>query len=250
MSTFTPRRILITGASAGIGAALARHYAAPGTTLGLVARRAERLAGLADTLRAAGAEARTYTADVRDAATMRAVADDFGAGGVELAIANAGISRGDRLAAGDPAPAADVFAINVTGVLNTLVPLVPGMQRRGRGHLVTVSSVAGFRGIPGKGAYCASKGAERMLMDAWRAELRPHGVRVTTICPGWIETELTAENPYPMPFMMSADKAARLIARAIARGRRTYVFPWQMRLAVPMLRLLPERLLPTYGTRA
>ena len=149
MSTPTPRRVLITGASAGIGAALARHYAAPGTTLGLVARRAERLAGLADTLRAAGAEVRTYTADVRDAAAMRAVADDFGAGGVELAIANAGISRGDRLAAGDPAPAADVFAINVTGVLNTLVPLVPGMQRRGGGHLVTVSSVAGFRGIPG-----------------------------------------------------------------------------------------------------
>lgn len=250
-------RILISGASSGIGAALAEHYAAlpagsaGGVTLGLVARRADRLEALAARLQGRGARVLTYGADVRDRAAMAEVAGRFvaEAGGVSLAIANAGRSVAERITAGDAAESADTVNVNVAGVIHTLLPLIPPMIAQGGGHLVTVGSVAGFRGLPGKGAYSASKAAVKTLMDAWRPELRSHGIRVTTICPGWIVSEMTAENPYPMPFLMDTARAARLIARAIARGRRTYVFPWQMRLAVPVLRALPERLLPMHATR-
>jgi NADP-dependent 3-hydroxy acid dehydrogenase YdfG len=244
--------ILITGASAGIGAALAEHYAAPGVTLGLLARRTDRLEALAERLRARGAAVSVFTADVRDGERMAAVVREFDAdaGGISLAIANAGISRGDRIERGLAAPTAEVIAVNVEGVINTLLPLMPLMIARRGGHLVAIGSVAGFRGLPGKGAYCASKAAVRMLMDSYRPLLRRHGIRVTTICPGWVETELSRNNPYPMPFLMDAPRAARLIARAIARGRRTYTFPWQMRIAAFVVQRLPERLLPTRGARS
>jgi hypothetical protein len=251
----TSPRVFITGASAGIGAALAELYAArhgAELTLGLVARRAERLAELAGRLQGHGTRVLSYAADVRDRARMAAVAREFvaAAGGCTLAIANAGVSRPDGLASGDAAPAADTVLVNVAGVIHTLQPLIPTLIAQGHGHLVTIGSVAGFRGLPGKGAYCASKAAVKMLMDAWRPELRRHGVRVTTICPGWVVSELTAQNAYPMPFLMDTPKAARLIARAIARGRATYVFPWQMRLAVPLMKALPDRLLPNLSARA
>ncbi|HKI99305.1 MAG TPA: SDR family NAD(P)-dependent oxidoreductase [bacterium] len=247
--------ILITGASSGIGAALAEHYAArhgSGLTLGLVARRGERLSELAARLEPQGARVLTYVADVRDRADMADVVREFTAtaGGVTLAIANAGRSSSDRLRHGDPAPGADTVITNVAGVIHTLQPLIPTLIAQGHGHLVAVGSVAGFRGIPGKGAYCASKAAVKMLMDAWRPELRIHGIRCTTICPGFVVSELTAENPYRMPFLMDTPKAARLIAGAIERGRRTYVFPWQMRLLAPLLQAVPERLLPTYAVRS
>jgi short-subunit dehydrogenase len=247
-------RILLTGASSGIGAALAELYAArhgAALTLGLVARRSERLAQVAARAQAAGARTLTYTADVRDRERMAEVAREFvaAAGGCTLAIANAGVSRSDALALGDAGDASEVVASNVSGVIHTLLPLIPTLIAQRAGHLVTIGSVAGFRGLPGKGAYCASKAAAKMLMDAWRPELRRHGIRVTTICPGWIVSEMTDENAYPMPFLMDTPKAARLIARAIDRGRATYVFPWQMRLALPLIRLVPERLLPTLAAR-
>lgn len=243
------RRILITGASSGIGAALAEHYAAPEVTLGLLARRAGRLEALAARLRGRGAVVHAYPVDVceREATAEAVQAFHTAAGGVDLAIANAGVSHADRLVEGDAAPSAETIAINVQGVLHTLVPLMPLMIAQGGGHLVTVGSVAGFRGLPGKGGYCASKAAVKTLMDAWRPVLRPHGIRVTLLAPGWIETELTADNPYPMPFIMGADKAARLMAKAIARRRRTYVLPWQMRLVVPLMKLLPDWMLPSHA---
>ena len=251
----TAQQILITGASAGIGAALAELYAArhgAELTLGLVARRAERLAELAGRLQGHGARVLRYAADVRDRERMAEVARDFvtAAGGCTLAIANAGVSRPDRLPDGDAAPGSDTVIVNVAGVIHTLQPLIPTLIAQGRGHLVAIGSVAGFRGLPGKGAYCASKAAVKVLMDAWRPELRRHGIRVTTICPGWVVSEMTARNDYAMPFLMDTPKAARLIARAIARGRATYVFPWQMRLALPLIKALPERLLPTRAARS
>ncbi len=249
----TPAHIFITGAWAGIGRALAEHYAARlggQARLGLVARRADRLAELAEALRARGTAVETYPADVTDQRAMVEACRAFeGGGGAGVVIANAGISRGERVGSGDPAPSTGMVATNVQGVLNTLVPFIPPMMERRAGALVAMGSVAGFRGIPGKGVYCASKAALKTLMDGYRPLLRPYGIRVTTICPGWVESEMTADNPYDMPFLVESRRAARLIAAAIARGRRTYVFPWQLRLAVPVLRLLPERMLPTLGAR-
>ncbi len=247
----TPRRVLITGASAGIGLALAERYAREGAVLGLVARRVERLEALKPRLEAHGAKVYSYAADVRDGPRMAEVARGFweAAGGVDIVIANSGISHSDRLQSGDPQAAAEVIAVNVQGVIHTLVPFIPPMLERKHGHLVAIGSVAGFRGLPGKGAYSASKAAVKTLLDAWRVNLRGSGVRVTTICPGYVETELTAGNAYPMPFLMGAEKAAGLMARAIDRHAKTYVFPWQMRLAVPILKIVPEALLSTFSGR-
>jgi short-subunit dehydrogenase len=243
----TGAKVILTGASSGIGWALAERLAAPGVTLGLVARRRDRLEALAERLRGRDTRALVYEADVRDARAMRRVAEDFvkQADGVTLAIANAGVSRSDRLYSGDPEPISDLVAVNVQGVIHTLTPLVPHMIRSRAGHLVSVGSVAGFRGLPGKGAYCASKAALKTLMDSFRANLRPYGIHVTTICPGWVESEMTEGNPYPMPFLMKAERAAELIVRALRRRRRTYVFPWQMRwIAVPLMPVVPDWVLP------
>ncbi len=245
------RRVLITGASAGIGRALAERYAREGAVLGLVARRADKLQELKARLETRGARVLCYPADVRDAARMADVAKEFWreAGGADIVIANSGISHSDGLKAGDPLPAAEVIAVNVQGVIHTLLPFIPPMLERRQGHVVAVGSVAGFRGLPGKGAYSASKAAVKTLLDAWRVNLRGTGIHVTTVCPGYVESDLTAANTYPMPFLMNADKAADLIARAIDRQAKTYVFPWQMRLAVPLLQALPEWLLPALSGR-
>ena len=252
MPARTYRRIFLTGASTGLGRALAEAYAGPGVTFGLVARNAERLEELGALLDQRGCRAIRLAADVRDAAQMRRAAQAFcaQAGGADLVIANAGISEPDRLLACDPAQAADIIQTNVQGVLYTLLPFVPPMVSGGGGHLVAIGSVAGFRGLPGKGAYCASKAAVKTLMDAYRPTLRRHGIRVTTIEPGFIATELTAKNRHPMPFLMPADKAARLIQRAIARGAANYVLPWQMRLVIPFLVRVPDVFLPASDRRA
>jgi len=252
MPARTYRRIFLTGASAGIGAALAEAYAAPNVTLGLVARRASRLAELAERLSGMGCRVLTYAADVTDAARMRQAALTFceAAGGVDLAIANAGTNAPDKILDGNPAAVTTVFRTNVEGVLNTVFPMVPIMAAQGAGHLVAIGSVAGFRGLPGKGGYSATKAALKILMDSYRPVLRRHNILATTICPGFVESELTADNRYSMPFLMSARKAASLIQEAIADGARTYVFPWQMRLLVPLLSRVPEWMLPGYNSRS
>ena len=251
MPARTYRRIFLTGASSGIGAALAEIYAAPGVTIGLLARRESRLAELAQRLGRTGCRVLTYAADVTDGPRMRQAALAFceAADGVDLAIANAGTSAPDRILDGNPAAVTDMFRINVEGTLNTLFPLIPAMAANGGGHLVAIGSVAGFRGLPGKGGYSATKAALKILMDSYRPVLQRRNILATTICPGFVESELTAKNRYPMPFIMPAPKAARLIQAAIARGSRTYVFPWQMRLLVPLLTHVPDRMLPGYVYR-
>ncbi len=203
-------RVFLTGASSGIGEALARHYAAQGATLGLVARRADLLGSLkaapGDTL------VETYPADVRDLAAMRDAAREFIAkhGVPDLVIANAGVSHGTLTEHADDI---DVFRqildVNVIGMVNTFHPFVAPMREAGRGTLAGIASVAGYRGLPGAGAYSASKAAAIRYCEALRVELRGTGVKVATICPGYIATPMTARNPYPMPFIISADEFAR-----------------------------------------
>lgn len=234
------QRVIITGASSGIGTALARHYAQRGAVLGLIARREAVLAQLAAQLPSLTL---IYPADVRDAAALRSAAADFIArhGCPDIVIANAGVSIGTLTEFAADTPAfQDVIDINVVGMVKTFQPFLAAMRAAGRGALVGIASVAGYRGLPGAAAYCASKAAAISYLESLRIELAPTGIKVITICPGYIATPMTAQNPYPMPFLLSADAAARKIAALIASGRGFAVIPWQMALVARILRVLPN----------
>ena len=236
-------KVFLTGASSGIGEALARHYAAQGATLGLFARREAELARIASAL--APASIATYPGDVRDAAALARAGADFIArfGVPDVVVANAGISRGVLTGEAIDMPVfKDVFDTNVQGMVQTFQPFVAAMVEARRGTLVGVASVAGFRGLPGSGAYSASKAAAITYLESLRVELAGSGVAVVTICPGFIATPMTARNPYWMPFLLAPDRAARLVARAIDRQRRFYVLPWQMAWVGRLLKVLPRPL--------
>ncbi|HWD35805.1 MAG TPA: SDR family oxidoreductase [Casimicrobiaceae bacterium] len=235
--------VFITGASSGIGEALARQYAAQGASLGLFARRASELERVARTLAPASVE--SYAGDVRDAGALERAAKAFTArvGVPDVVVANAGISTGTVTGhAEDLSVFGRVFDTNVLGIVNTFQPFIAPMRERRRGTLVGIASVAGFRGLPGSGAYSASKAAAIAYLESLRVELRASGIAVVTVCPGYIATPMTAGNPYPMPFLMQPDVAARKIARAIARRKRFYVLPWPMALAGRVFRALPRPL--------
>jgi len=236
-------KVFITGASSGVGEALARHYAGNGATLGLFARRDAELARVAVAL--APATVATYAGDVRDGAALARAGADFIArfGVPDIVIANAGISRGVLTGEADDMPVfRAVFETNVQGLVQTFQPFLNAMADARQGALVGVASVAGFRGLPGSAAYSASKAAAITYLESLRVELKGSGVAVVTICPGFIATPMTERNPYRMPFLLAPDKAARLIARAIARRRRFYVLPWQMAWVGRLLRVVPRPL--------
>lgn len=233
-------RVFITGASSGIGAALARHYAARGAVLGLVARRRDALTALVASL---PGEHAIYIVDVADGAALQAAAADFVArfGLPDAVIANAGVSVGTLTEdAGDMPAFERVMRTNVLGMVATFQPFAAPMRARGRGRLVGIASVAGIRGLPGAGAYSASKAAAIAYLESLRVELHGSGVRVVTIAPGYIETPMTAVNRYPMPFMLPVDEAARRFVRAIDAGTTYTVIPWQMGVVARLLRLLPN----------
>jgi len=235
-----PRSILITGASSGIGAALARLYAGPGVRLALVARHAGRLGEIAEACRAAGAEVRAATLDVTERqALARWIAEADAAAPLDLVIANAGISGGTGGGGEAEEQVRQIFAINLDGVLNTVQPVVAAMRRRRRGQIAILSSLAGFIGFPGAPAYCASKAAVRVWGEALRGHLAAEGIGVSVICPGFIRTPMTAVNPYPMPFLMDADAAAHAIRRGLARNQARIAFPWPLAVAVRLLGALP-----------
>lgn len=238
-------RIFITGASSGIGAALARAYANAGAQLGLVARRGELLESLGAELGACGATATVYAVDVTDTHAMRAAADDFveRTGGIDRVIANAGIGIGDTLREGDSESVARLMRVNVIGVTNTLVPFIPAALRQSSGTLVAVSSVAGHRGLPGRAAYSASKAALITFMDALRMQLVGTGVHAMTLCPGFVRTPLTETLQHDLPFVLEPAAAASLMQRAIEANKKTYTLPWQMDLLRHVMVHAPEWLL-------
>ena len=243
-------RVFLTGASSGIGEALARLYAARGARVGLVARRADLLQSLARSL-PDGAD--TYTADVRDLDALKAAAADFmaGHGPPDLVIANAGVSHGTLTEhAGDVDVFRQILEVNVTGMVNTFHPFVAPMRQAGRGTLAGVASVAGYRGLPGAGAYSASKAAAIRYLESLRVEMHGTGVRVATVCPGYIATPMTEKNPYPMPFILTAEEFARRFARALDAGRDYAVIPWQMGLVAKLLAVLPNPLFDAAFARA
>jgi short-subunit dehydrogenase len=234
-------KVFLTGASSGLGAALARRYAAQGAVLGLYARRLDPLQRLAAML--APASCSVYAGDVRDASSLRTAAHDFMVryGAPDVVVANAGVSIGTLTAHEDDNDTfRTILDTNVLGMVHTFQPFMSAMVAEKHGKLVGVASIAGFRGLPGSGAYSASKAAAISYLESLRVELAGSGVDVVTLCPGYIATPMTERNPYPMPFLLSADEAARLTMRAISRGRRFYVFPWQMACVGTVLRALPR----------
>ena len=235
-------KVFLTGASSGIGEALARHYAGRGATLGLFARRADLLRTLKASL---ATPAETYEGDVRDIAALKRAAADFIAkhGVPDIVIGNAGVSHGTLTEhEEDAATFRDILDVNVVGLVNTFHPFIGPMRARGHGTLAGIASVAGIRGLPGATAYSASKAAAISYLEGLRLEMKRSGVKVAAILPGFIATPMTSANPYPMPFIISADDAARRIARAIDAGASYAIIPWQMAIVGRILKILPNAL--------
>lgn len=238
-----PCSILITGASSGIGRALAVEYACAGRTLFLSGRNAARLDIAAAQCRDRGAAVHAQAIDVTDAAATAAWVGACDARSpLDLVVANAGISGGTGFGSESAAQAREILATNLDGVLNTVLPAIPPMQERRRGQIALMSSLAAFRGFPGAPAYCASKAAVRVWGESLRGELKRHGIGVSVICPGFVRSRMTAGNPYPMPLIMSAERAARIIRRGLARDAGRIVFPWALYGMVRLFAGLPVAL--------
>ncbi|HYE65965.1 MAG TPA: SDR family NAD(P)-dependent oxidoreductase [Pyrinomonadaceae bacterium] len=242
---------MITGASSGIGRALAVELGRRGAMVGLMARRAEALEEIAREVGRAGGRALAVAADVRDSDAVRAAADRLRAqfGRIDVLVANAGV--GATTAAVDlrAAEVADVININVLGAVNSVTAVLPEMVERGSGHLVAISSLAAYRGLPKSGAYCASKAALSAFFESLRLDLRGTGVDVTIIHPGFIKTPLTAGRQAQMPFLMELDEAVKKIVRAIEMRRKSYAFPWQLASIVRAGMLFPNALYDRIAVR-
>lgn len=237
--------VLITGASSGLGQAMALRYARMGAKLALVARRSDVIKTWLNASEISADSYEIYSADVANVDSMAAMALACMAsqGVPDVVIANAGVSVGvDTSLRADLDVMAHVFATNVLGVAATFGPFIAPMAARGSGTLVGIGSVAGIRGLPGHGAYCASKSAVISYCESLRGELRASGVKVVTICPGYIATPLTQNNSYRMPFLMQPEQFAAQAIRAIEAGDSYRVIPWQMGVVAKVLRVLPNAL--------
>ena len=240
------RLVFITGASSGIGQALALRYFAAGYRLALAARRTHEVETWAENHAIPAGRYQVYATDVSDTQSIVAAGQRciVAQGVPDVVIANAGISVGmDTVHLEDLAVMAQTLATNVTGVAATFHPFVAAMVARGSGELVGIGSVAGIRGLPGHGAYCASKAAVISYCESLRGELRHSGVKVVTLCPGYIDTPLTQQNRYAMPFLMKAEDFANAAFEAIRSGESYRVIPWQMGVVAKLMRLLPNAVL-------
>jgi short-subunit dehydrogenase len=241
-AALTAQTIVITGASGGLGAALAGLYAGPGVTLGLIGRDRGRLDGVAEVARATGARTSLGYLDVGDAAAMADWMQAFDAANpIDLVIANAGISRGTA-ADGTPEGLANFteqIRVNLLGAANTIEPILPAMRSRGHGQIALISSIAGFRGLPDSPGYCASKAGMRAYGEALRAALRPDGIAVSVVSPGFFETEMVKQFRGDTPFLLSLARAAELTKRGLDARRSRIVFPAILGIGVRLTDLLP-----------
>ncbi len=250
--SFANQVAVITGASSGIGWWLAKILADQRCKVGLIARRKDKLDALADEIRQGGGAAAVAVADVSERRqTLDAIAAVRGAlGPVDLLIANSGIGKPTPLEPLDTVTVEHMMRVNLFGVIYAIEGVLPEMLERGSGHLAAISSLGAYKGLPGESGYCSSKAAVNVYLEGLRIQLRRRGIAVTTVCPGFVRTPMTDVNEYPMPWLMDADKAARLIIRALSRRRKVYNFPWQTTLMTKSLRWVPDwvlaRALKTY----
>lgn len=236
---------VITGASSGIGWELARALAAEGCKVGLTARRREPLAELAGQIEKAGGNAAFAVADVAEREQIVAAIRDLAArlGPIDLLIANAGVGAPTTVEPFNVGDIEKMFRVNVMGVVYSLEAVLPQMLQRRCGHLAAISSLAAYHGLPGESAYTSSKAAVNVFMDGLRVQLRSKGIAVTTICPGFVKTPMTEPNEFKMPWLLTAEEAARRIVRALKRKRKVYNFPWQTALLMKCGRWAPDWLL-------
>lgn len=238
---WSKRVLFITGASSGIGRALAVELGRRGATLGLLARRESLLEEIVKEVEAAGGRALALAADVRDAeAVTRAAArlrESFGA--IDVLVANAGVGVTTDARDLKPETVAQVIGINVLGAVNSVTAVLPHMVERNSGQLVVISSLAAYRGLPKSAAYCASKAAVSAFFESLRVDLRGTKLNVTIIHPGFIKTPLTAGREAQMPYLMELDDAVKKIVRAIEAGKKSYAFPWQLASIVRAAMIMP-----------
>lgn len=242
MPSLAEKSVLITGASSGIGAYLARELVRRGARVGLVARREEKLEALAEELRAAGGRAAWARADVLDGEDLTRALDAVTVelAGADVVVANAGYAWPEPPHRFVPGAALQMYDVNLFGMLRLIDWALPRFLATGKGHIVGIASAASFAGLKDNAAYCDSKAAMRIHLQALRTSLKGRGIAVTTICPGFVKSELTAEVKFPMPFLWETDRAARTIATAIEKRRGEVLFPWQLLLLKQvMMRLLP-----------
>ncbi len=243
---------MITGASSGIGAALAVEFGRRGASVALAARREEVLREVAGRVEAAGGSALAVAVDVRDAGEVKSavaqVVERFGR--VDVLVANAGKGEITLARDFDIELVTQVLSVNLLGAMNSVAAVLPGMLERGAGQIVGISSLAAYRGFPGSGAYCASKAALSTFFESLRVELRPGNIYVTTIHPGFIDTPMTRGRNQKMPFLLDAERAAQMMIRAIEARRRTYAFPWQLATIARVGRWLPAALYDRMLARA
>ena len=249
------RRLFVTGAGSGLGEGLADHYARSGAHLGIVGRRESLLRERAEEWVARGARVEVYAGDVADTEFVARTASEFvaAAGGVDLVFANAGVGIANRVLEGESREIAWLMNVNVIGVTNTIVPFVPHMVTQGSGVLCAVGSMAGHQPLPGRAAYSASKACVKTFMSSLRMDLHGTGVHAMTLCPGFVDTPLTVDNP-GMMFVIDVPKAVEYMVRAIEARKRTYTFPWQMNALKEVMARAPEwlirRLAPAARTRS
>jgi short-subunit dehydrogenase len=239
------KKVFITGASSGIGEYVAYEYAKQGATIGLAARRKELLKKVFAKCEELGGKPIVYEVDVNDQSTTKKTIDDFitKSGGIDIVIANAGISGKVDLDNGNSDEINRMLSTNILGVTNTVIPALPAMIKQQSGRIVVISSIAGFRGLPGRSSYSASKVAVRFMANSWRSSFAKDGISFTTICPGFIDTDMTSSHKYKMPFLMDVDVFAKRMVNAIDKKKKTYIAPWQWRFIIPLIKTVPEWLL-------
>jgi short-subunit dehydrogenase len=235
---------VVTGASSGIGAELARRLAAEGVKVGLTARRADLLEEVAATIRAAGGTAAVAPADAADARATREAITRLAAelGPVDLLVANAGLGLSTPAATFSAELVEQIVRVNLLGPAYAIEAVLPDMLVRGRGHLVGISSLAAYRGLPDTAGYCASKAGLTALLESLRVELHPRGIAVTVVHPGFVRTPMIAGSTDPQPFVMDVEPAVRIILRGIAARRPAVAFPWPTAALASLGRWLPPRI--------